>query len=233
MNTRPEETLDPQDWEAFERFARQVLQDMLAYQRGVRERPVWQPLPEHVKAAFKRPLPPQPESLDAVYARFREDVLPYPTGNIHPRFWSWVSGTGSPLTMLTALMAAGMNSISLGFDEAASTHAELQVVEWFKSLFGFPAEASGLLVSGGSMGNLVGLAVARATQAGYDVREMGVDNCDHPRLMVYASTETHSSVQKAVEMLGLGRQSYALIPVQADSSIDVAALEARILADRV
>ncbi len=229
---RAEETLDPKDWEEFKRFAARVLEDMLSYQQNVRERPVWTPLPEASKAALRAGLSRGPVPLDEVYARFREHVLPYPTGNIHPRFWSWVSGTGSPLTMLAALMASGMNSINLGFDEAASTHAELQVVNWFKSIFGFPAEASGLLVSGGSMGNMVGLAVARATKAGYDVREEGVDIAARPRLMVYASTETHSSVQKAVELLGLGRRSYALIPVDEHYRIDLAALERRIQEDR-
>jgi len=232
MREPSEESLDPKDWDEFRRFAAQVLEDMICYQQEVRERPVWRPLPEDTKAFLRTPVPREPAPVGKVYAGFRDEVLPYPTGNIHPRFWSWVSGTGSPLSMLASLMSSAMNSISLGFDEAASSHTELQVINWFKSVFGFPTDASGLLVSGGSMGNLVGLAVARTTMAGYDVRAEGVDTSAHPRLMVYASSETHSSVQKAVELLGLGDRSYARIPVKADYTIDLKALEKRIREDR-
>ena len=88
-------------------------------------------------------------------------------------------------------------------------------------MLGFPMQGSGLLVSGGSMANLVGINVARSALASFPVREQGLT--DRARLMLYASSETHNSVQKAAELMGLGSQSLAKIPVDSDYRIDVAA----------
>ena len=167
-----------------------------------------------------------------VYEQIREHVLPYPTGNIHPRFWSWVGGTGTPTQLVADLVASAMNSASLGFDEVASSYVELQLLNWFKSLLGYPANASGLLVSGGSMANLVGLAVARTHAAPYDVRDEGVNVSDYPRLIYYMSAEGHSSLRKAIELIGLGSKSLRIVPVKDDFTIDVPALRAAIRDDR-
>ena len=94
-----------------------------------------------------------------------------------------------------------------------------------------PAESSGLLVSGGSMANLVGLTVARNVGAGVNIRKTGVRGAAG-RLMVYASSETHSSVRKAVELLGLGTDGLRLIRVRDDYTIDLAALERAVAEDR-
>jgi glutamate/tyrosine decarboxylase-like PLP-dependent enzyme len=107
---------------------------------------------------------------------------------------------------------------------------ELQVIEWFKEIMGFPTEASGILVTGGSVSNLVGLNVARSAMAPFAVRREGLSG--QPRLMYYTSDETHNSAQKAVELMGLGDASLARIPMDAGYRMDVAALKARIAADR-
>ena len=96
-----------------------------------------------------------------VYESVKNHILPYPTNNIHPRFWSWVGGTGTPSQLIADMVISAMNSGSLGMDETASTHVELQLLSWLKTLLNYPQDSNGLLVSGGSMANLVGLAVAR------------------------------------------------------------------------
>ncbi len=227
-----ERSLDPDDWEALGGLCHRALDDMLEYLKTVHERPVWQPLPETAKALFREPVPRAPSDQEAVYEQVREHILPYPTNNIHPRFWSWVGGTGTAGQLLADLVISAMNSAGLGFDEVASSYVELQLLDWLKTLFGMPQDASGLLVSGGSMANLVGLAVARTHGAPYDVRAQGVDLRRHPRLRFYASTETHSSVRKAVELIGLGAESLVTIPVKDDFTINVALLEEQIAADR-
>ena len=227
-----ERSLDPEDWEQIRRLGHRAWDDMVDYLATVRERPVWQPIPERSKAVFSEPVPRAPSAAEDVYALVREHVLPYPTNNIHPRFWSWVGGTGTATQMIADMVTSAMNSASLGFDEAASTYVELQLLDWLKSLLGFSADSSGLLVSGGSMANLVGLAAARTAIAPYDVRERGVDNADQPRLVFYASSETHSSVRKGIELLGLGRESLSLIPVDDDFRIDLERLKERIRHDR-
>lgn len=229
MNVAPEENLDPADWEAFRQLAHQVLDDALDYQAQVRERPCWRPVPEAVRAELRQPVPRSGEGEAAAYRAYKELIAPYPQSNIHPRFWGWVQGTGTPFGMLAELLAATMNVNAAGFDQAA-TYAELQVVDWLKDIMGLPPQGSGILVSGGSVANLVGLNVARSARAPFAVRQQGLN--EQARLMVYASSETHNSVQKAVELMGLGAESLAYIPVDAEYRMDVTALTTRVTADR-
>lgn len=227
-----ERSLDPENWDELRALGHRVLDDMVDYLQTIRDRAVWQPLPESTKRLFSMPLPVSGSGASAVYDQIREDILPYPTGNIHPRFWSWVGGTGTPTQLIADMVISTMNSAGLGFDEVASTHVELQLLKWLKEMLGYPAGASGLLVSGGSMANLVGLAVARNQTSGFDIRKQGIRSDGEPRLMFYASSETHSSVRKAIELLGHGSESLHNIPVLDDFTIDADALRKAIEADR-
>ena len=229
MKSVPEETLDPDNWDAFRRLMHQALDDALDYTADVRERPVWQPVPKAVRAELTAALPRTGEGAEAAYKDYQRLVAPYPLGNIHPRFWGWVNGSGTPVGILAELLAATMNVNAAGFDQA-STYVELQVIEWFRELMGFPAGASGILITGGSVANLVGINVARNAVAPFAVRHLGLTG--KPRLMLYTSAETHNSVRKAVELMGLGVESLGSIPVDAEYCMDVAALKARIAADK-
>ena len=225
-----EETLDPQDWVELRALGHRMVDDMLTYLQTVRERPVWQPTPENVKEFLKKPLPQNPQSVEEAYQEFVDNILPYPLGNIHPRFWGWVMGGGTPFGVLAEMLAATMNP-NLGGGDHVANNVELQVLDWFKEIFGFPKSASGLLVSGGSMANLVGLTVARNSKAGFDIRIQGVASAPR-RLVLYGSAEMHSSIEKGVEMLGLGRDALRLIPVDDQFQIDLAALEKSIADDK-
>lgn len=235
LNDMPEVTersLDPENWDELRALGHRVLDDMVDYLQTIRDRPVWQPLPESTKRLFSMPMPLAGSGAAAVYDRIRDDILPYPTGNIHPRFWSWVGGTGTPTQLIADMVISTMNSTGLGFDEVASTHVELQLLDWLKDMLGYPSGASGLLVSGGSMANLVGLAVARNCMAGFDIRQQGISAGGEPRLVFYASSETHSSVHKAIELLGHGSESLHTVPVLDDYTIDIGALRQAIESDR-
>lgn len=227
---KQEISLDPENWDTLRQLGHQMVDDMLVYLETVRERPTWQPIPPEIKQRFQQPVPLDSQDLAAVYEEFQENILPYPLGNIHPRFWGWVIGTGTPVGMLAEMLAAGMNP-NVGGAEHAAVDVELQVLNWFKDIFGLPKDSSGLLVSGGSMANLVGLTVARNATAEFDIRTEGVQAA--PRKMVlYSSRETHSSNQKAAELLGLGSEALRKIPVNEKFEIDIAALEAAVAADK-
>jgi aromatic-L-amino-acid decarboxylase len=229
-NTSLEETLDPQDWSSMRALGHRMLDDMMTYLETIGERPVWQPIPEGVKARFRKPLPLEPGDTQEIYEEFLKWILPYPMGNIHPRFWGWALGTGTPFGVLAEMLAATMNCVPGGGEQLAN-EVELQVLDWCKEIIGYPLEASGLLVSGCSMANLVGLTVARNAMAGFDLRQAGLQATPH-RMTFYCSTETHSSVQKAVEMLGLGADHLRQIPVNEEYQIDLKVLQQTIAEDR-
>lgn len=222
-------SLDPQDWDAFCRLAHEALDEALGFVAGVRQRPVWQPVPDDVRAQLAESLPLDETPLETVYQEFKTAILPYATGNLHPRFFGWVHGSGQAGNLVAEMLASAMNSNCGGRDHGA-IYVEREVLGWCKQLFGFPAEASGLLVSGTSMANLIALGVARNAMD-TTVRTHGVDP-QPGRLIAYASTEAHSSVGKAVEILGLGSNSLHRIAVADDFTIDVSALRRAIAEDR-
>ena len=224
-----EETLDPQDWSGLRALGHQMVDEMLAYLEGIREQPSWQPMPEEVKASFAQPVPLEPQGAETAYRDFKRNVLPYPLGNIHPRFWAWVCGSGTPGAMLADMLASAMNSNVHGGDHAA-VYVEQQVLTWLKQAIGYPADASGLLVTGGSVANFIGLAVARNAKAGWDVKREGLSNL--PPLTVYGSSETHNSAQKGVEALGLGSNALCYVGVDTDFRIRMDALRDAVAADR-
>lgn len=226
-----EETLDPGDWEEFRGLAHRMLDDTVDYLASRREQPVWQPMPDSVHASFHEALPMEGAGAKAAYDEFLEKVRPYPNGNNHPRFWGWVQGTGTPLGMMADMLAAAMNPHMAGFNQAPAL-VEEQVLAWLVELMGMPPETSGVFVSGGTIANLIGLAVARHAKADFDVREHGLQGYRGPRLVFYASAETHGWCQKAAELLGLGNSAFRRVQMGGDFRMDLAALRTLIESDR-
>jgi aromatic-L-amino-acid decarboxylase len=206
-----------------------MLDDMLDYLENIRERPVWQPIPQHVRDKFQQPLPHAPADLASVYQTFTHDILPYAVGNAHPGFMGWVHGAGTPVGMLAEMLAAGLNA-NLGGRDQIPLEVEKQLLGWVRELFSFPTSASGLFVTGSSMANLIALLVARTAAGGAEVRQQG--NPTTARLTAYASAGAHGCIAQALDIAGLGTGALRLVPVNAQFQMDVAALERLIAADR-
>ena len=223
------ETLDPQDWEKSRALLHRMVDDAIDHIAKVRERPIWQQMPDDVLKVFESPVPQLPNDPEAVYEEFSRYVLPYPMGNVHPRFWSWYMGSGTLSGAIGDFWTSIINP-NLGGGNHAANKVEEQVVNWMKEIIGFPLNAGGLLVSGGSMANFVGLAVARNLKAGFDIRKEGLVNSH--KMTVYTSTEVHSCNQKAVELLGLGADCLRKIPVNEDYTINLDILKEKIAKDK-
>lgn len=225
----PQETLDPADWEEFRVLAHRMVDDTIDHLASLRRQPAWRPLPEEVRGSFDAPIPWEGAGEEAAYDEFVRRVRAFTNGNLHPRFFGWVQGNGTPLGMMAEMLAAAINPHMAGFDQAPVL-VEHEVLRWLAELMGMD-EASGILVSGGTMANTLGLAAARHAGAGFDVREEGLQG-DRPLLTFYGSAETHGWAKKAAELLGLGRRSFRPIPTDDDYRVDVAAMRTAIRADR-
>jgi len=222
--------LDPEDWDAFRQLAYRMVDDLTDHLRTVAAKPPAVPLEPEDRSVFQEPLPWTGVGWEGAYSLFRQHILASHTLNLHPRFWGWVVGTGHPGALLSEMATGALNAAASGGD-VASVWVEHQVVDWLKDLLDYPRAASGLLVSGASMGNLLGLAVARNARVPGEVRRRGLQAVDTP-LVVYASQERHSSVDKAVELLGLGRDNLRLVAVDAAYRMDLVALRRAIAEDR-
>ena len=228
--SEPSETLDPQNWDGLRALGHRMLDDMLDYTASIRNRPVWSPIPEQVRARFRAELPRQPSGLDEVYREFNDFIVPYATGNVHPGFMGWVHGGGTAVGMLAEMLAAGLNA-NLGGRDHIPIEVERQIVEWVRAMFGLPDQASGLFVTGTSMANLIAVLVARTAALGPSVRQCGIGD-QGGSLTAYTSTAAHGCISKAMDLAGFGSDALRCIEVDRLHRIDVAALRARIASDR-
>ena len=186
---------------------------------------------EEVQAALgDRPLPEQGGAAGELVDEARELLFRHSTHAGHPRFWGYVWSSQAPIGALADLLAAGVNPNVGGFALAPmATEIERQTVRWIAELLGCPADAGGLLVSGGNMANFVGFLAARRARATWDVRAAGTGA---GRLVAYCSAETHTWVQKAADMFGLGTAAIRWIEIDDGLRMRVDRLREAIATDR-
>jgi glutamate/tyrosine decarboxylase-like PLP-dependent enzyme len=216
--------LDPEEVRRLGRRAADMVADHVA---GLRGGPVFGKL-GGAAAVFDEPLPEDGRDADLVLDAARDHVLTHPFGNSHPRFWAFINATPDPVGIVADFLASAMNSNCWGGDHA-SVHVEDRVVRWIAEILGLPPAAEGILTSGGSMANFTALATARRAMSP-GVREEGTAGA--PPLVVYASEEAHSCVEKAVDLLGLGTRQLRVIPTDARFRVRVDLLQEAVAADR-
>ena len=206
--------------EEFRRLAYRAVDMATTYLEGLPSKPVFQRMREEERhAIMNMQLPDSALSGEDILKFVSEQILPHPMGNGHPRFFGWVNSPPACMAVLTEILAMAMNPSCAGGDHSA-IYLEHCAIRWIMELIGFPPEGSfGLLVSGGSAASLTALAAARHRcfkNKGIDVRREGVSA---HRLRLYASTHTHSCIQKATELLGLGSDSIRWIEVDENYQI--------------
>src|SRR5262245_36931331 len=158
--TRPDGAAPPAlDLERFRRLAHETVDLVADYLGGVRGRPVFRPMTPAQRAdLMNESLGARGIDPEALLERVRAAVLPHAMGNGHPRFFGWVNSPPAPIGVLADFLAAAMNPSCAGGDHAA-IYVERAAVRWLMELIGFPTEDSmGLLVSGGSVASLIGVA---------------------------------------------------------------------------
>ena len=229
FNKALNKTLDPNDWEKIRLLGHRMVDDMMDLMEHIGKQPVWRQIPADIKRTYLDPVPLEPSDVDDVYAAFKKEILPFAKGNIHPRFFAWVEGTGTPMGVLAEMLGSAMNS-NVAIGEHSAMYIDAQVVNWCKQLMQYPEDATGILLSGASMANITALNVARNTQLKKNVRQEGI-HAVPGQMVMYCSAETHSCVQKAAESIGIGSNAVRRIAVTANYQIDLPELKLAIETD--
>ena len=189
--------------------------------------------PGQLAAALPPEAPTQAESMEEILADVDRMLLPGITHWAHPRFFAYFTSSGSAAGILGEMVTAGINvNAMLWRTSPAATELEWVVCRWLARLMGLPDSFDGHINDTASSSTLIALAAARE-HLGWDVRQHGLaGRPDLPGLRIYASEQAHSSVEKAVITLGLGRDGYRAIPVDSEFRMDVSALRSRVDEDR-
>lgn len=176
------------------------------------------------------PLPLEPRDAAKVMAEV-DNIADFGRHNGHPRMFGYVQSSASFAGVMGDLLASAMNQNVTSWRSApAATTIEHQVIEWLKELVGFRSDGVGVLLSGGSMANFAGLAVALRASTEIDLNQRGIGALPgKPR--IYTSAMTHMSIGKAAAMLGVGRDAIVTVPVNDAFQMDVRALASQISAD--
>ena len=167
----------------------------------------------------------------AVLQHVSEVLFDHSLFNAHPKFWGYITGSPAPLGMLGDMLASAIDpNVGAFVLSPVATEIERQTIQWIAELIGFPTTCAGVMVSGGNMANMVAFLAARRAQASWEIREKGLRG--GPQLVAYASRETHTWIQKAADLFGLGLEAIRWIDTDAQLRMDSAALEKAIIADR-
>ena len=149
--------------------------------------------------------------------------------NGHPRFWGYITSSAAPIGALGELLAAAVNpNVGAWLLSPMASEIEAQTIRWIAELLNYPIDCAGLFVSGGNMANLVCFLAARQAKGGADMRTKGIADA---KLRVYCSKETHTWIQKAADISGIGTDAIRWIATDGQMRIDVKALRQQIAKD--
>ena len=220
----------------FRQSGHALVDSIATFLESLAERPVTpSESPGAVQAVLDadRPFPEHGTEAGALLAHTSRLLFDHGLFNGHPRFFGYITASPAPIGMLGDLLAAAVNpNVGAWRLAPVATEIEAQTVRWIADFIGFPAPSGGIMVSGGNMANITGFLAARAAAAPWDVRAEGTSAGGASRLRVYASAETHTWIQKAADITGLGTDSIRWIGTDDDQRMDTGALREAIAQDR-
>lgn len=211
--------LDPENWALFRAEAHRMLEASLDQLENLRDRP-WQPVPDDLGQRYRIG-----QGGDLV-ERLIRDVLPHHGGNIHPRFWGWVQGSGLASDLIAGMAGAVINA-NLGGRDHGAVYMERAVIDWTRARMGMPKGASGVLTTGTSQATVIAFQAARV-RALPQVRQTGQGG---QRLMAYAGAGVHNATRKALELIGVGAENLRQVPLR-EGQMNTEALAEMVSEDR-
>ncbi len=218
----------------FRALGHELVEHIAAFYESLGERPVTRASsPQELRAALGDDGLPE-DGMDAskLLAEITPLLFEHSLHNSHPRFMGYITSSSSPLGVLADMLASSVNANIAKWDiSPLASEIETQVVQWVADFIGYDHKASGLMVSGGNMANFVGFVAARKKIVPWDIRKEG-NYADDRRLTAYVSTETHTWVQKAADVCGMGADGIRWIETDDDGRMRVDALREQVASDR-
>lgn len=178
------------------------------------------------------PIPPEGAAPAHLLKEAADLLFDHSLFNGHPRFWGYITASPSPVGMLGDMLASAVNpNVAAWVLSPMATEIEAQTIRWIAELIGYPGSCGGLMVSGGNMANFVGFLAGRTAKLPWNIREQGLGGGAQQPL-AYVSKATHTWIEKAADLFGLGTKAIRWIETDADQQMSVEALEKQIAADR-
>ncbi len=202
------------------------------YHAGLRDRPVRAPLaPGAIAGQLPGSAPEAAEPLEAIWADFERIVPPGMTHWQHPRFFAYFPANASPASMLAEQLANAMAAQGMLWQTSpAATEVEQVMIQWLRGALGLPEGFTGTIHDSATTATLSAILTMREAALDWQGLTQGLSGA--PILRIYASAETHSSVDKAVRVAGIGQQNLVKVPTDTGLSMKPGALAGTIAADR-
>ena len=213
----------------FRAMGHQLVDDIAALLEGIRDKPVTPgKKPSEIRALVGTGgIPENPSDPAEVLRGATELLFANSTFNGHPRFYGYITASATPIGILAEMLAAAVNpNVGAWHLSPAATEIELQAVRWLAELTGFPVKCGGIFVSGGNMANMVGFLAAKA----FIMQDLAP--ADYPRLRCYGSAETHTWIDKALDIAGLPRTAFRQLAVDARGAVSASELRSLLDEDR-
>jgi aromatic-L-amino-acid decarboxylase len=217
--------------DTFREIGHQLIDDIADFLSSIGDHPVTtSPLPHILREKLPASMPVNGMESAALLKETWQLMVNNSLFNGHPRFWGYITSSPTPIGMLGDLLASAINSNCGAYVlSPMATEIEKQTIQWLAQLIGYPA-GSGIMVSGGNMANFLGFLAARKAKAGWNIRDQGLQP-SQGKWRVYTSAETHTWINKAADLFGLGLESLRWIPVDRDQRMDIHKLEQAIVDD--
>ena len=214
------------------RWSRHAADWAHGYHTGLRDRPVRPRVaPGTTAAALPHTAPEAPEPMEMIFADFEAFIPDAMTHWQHPRFMAYFPANAAPASMLAEQLANAIAAQCMLWQTSpAATELEQVMTGWLRDALGLPTGFSGTIHDSATTATLAAVVTMREQATEHRTNAEGL--AGGPRLRLYASDQTHSSVDKAARLSGIGQDNLVKIATDAELSLEPSALEAAIAADR-
>lgn len=216
----------------FRKHAHELVEWMAGYMENVENYPVKSAVqPGGVFSKIPNNPPERSESFDALMKDFNEIIMPGITHWQNPNFFAYFPANTSPPSILAEMLVATLGAQCMIWETSpAAAELEERMMIWLRDLTGLPSGFEGVIQDSASTATLTAILTARERITDFSINNNGFSPSE--TLRVYCSGQTHSSVEKAVKISGIGKRNLVKIPVREDFSIDPEMLKEAIINDR-